>query len=504
MGNRRSSIQLEQEQKSRHQLAERLIDFGWHCTSPSPDLGEDFIVDIYHDGQNTGVNFYIQEKSVTNLASRKTKDDYLVYPLKVKDLKHWKSFSLPVALVIWDVILREGRWCLVKDMISYLDQNNPKWRKNKSDVQVYVPWKNNTSDEGLRRLKVEIGKQVYPLISFGKDLSINMKLAFPKTPDGMNLQKAFDLHIKEGEPVTIKGDVIQELKFSDWWETWFGGFDLKNAEIHIGEISHDRPVPISFKIIPTKGKTVSLLNLEFKPIRVGTEFIKFSNEHTSCPLLLTLSMRREGDVSQGSLTFLFRHVGGEPHEIMGFLNFAKAMVLGGKLRVEFHDINQSTSTDFPSANLEVIDPIFSDLVQKLCVIQDKTGHFVRIPNEGISRKDANAILELFEIVEHGEVHYTDSIMSLGLKGDGLKMLLDLHKQGKPIHLVLDTPDSYVELFGEKIKTGPMKRDTTGFVEMRVQEIEAAINVLLPEEALDIKLVKVNGTETLSDWQSGKL
>lgn len=97
-------------------------------------------------------------------------------------------------------------------MISYLDQNNPKWRKNKSDVQVYVPWKNNTSDEGLLRLKVEIGKQVYPLISFGKDLSINMKLAFPKTPDGMNLQKAFDLHIKEGEPVTIKGDVIQRIK----------------------------------------------------------------------------------------------------------------------------------------------------------------------------------------------------------------------------------------------------------------------------------------------------
>jgi hypothetical protein len=34
-----------------------------------------------------------------------------------------------------------------------------------------------------------------------------MKLTFPQTPDGMKLQKAFDLHIKEGEPVTIKGDV---------------------------------------------------------------------------------------------------------------------------------------------------------------------------------------------------------------------------------------------------------------------------------------------------------
>jgi hypothetical protein len=63
MRTRRSSIQLEQEKKSRLQLEERLSDFGWHLVSPSPDLGEDFIVEIYHDGQNTGVTFYIQEKA---------------------------------------------------------------------------------------------------------------------------------------------------------------------------------------------------------------------------------------------------------------------------------------------------------------------------------------------------------------------------------------------------------------------------------------------------------
>lgn len=41
---------------------------------------------------------------------------------------------------------------------------------------------------------------------------------------------------------------------------------------------------------------------------------------------------------------------------------------------------------FPICEFEVIDPIFSDLVQKLCVIQDKTGHFVRISNEGIAKR----------------------------------------------------------------------------------------------------------------------
>src|SRR5512145_530876 len=110
MSRRRSSIQVEQEQRSRHQLAERFSDFGWHFTSPSPDLGEDFIVEVYHEGKNTGVMFYIQEKSITNLEKRRTKDNCLVYTLKVNDLKHWENFSLPVVIVIWDINLREGKW----------------------------------------------------------------------------------------------------------------------------------------------------------------------------------------------------------------------------------------------------------------------------------------------------------------------------------------------------------------------------------------------------------
>ena len=470
-----------------------------HLASPSPDLGEDFIVEVYHEGKNTGVTFYIQEKSVTNLGGRKTKDNRLVYTLKVKDLKHWDKFSLPVVIVVWDVNLREGRWGLAKDLISYLDQNNPKWRKNKKDVQVYIPWENGTNNEGLKRLKAEIGKQVYPLISFGKDLSLTMKLAFPKTPDGMKLQKAFDLHIKEGEPVTLNGDVIQELKFSDWWETWFGGFDLKQAEIYISESSQQRTVPISFKIIPNKGKTISLPNMEFRLVRAGTELMKFSNEHTSCPLLINFSLRKEGDLIRGNQTFTFRHVGGDPHEIVNFADFMKAIESGGKLRLEFHDVKQSYTSDFPPGTVSGLDLAFYDLVQKLCLVQDKIGNFFKIPDEGISKKDANSILELFEIVEQGVVQYQNASMHLELKDKALQMLLEIHKQNKPVHLRLEVDDSYVELFGEKILTGPMVREVTGFVEMDVLEFERRIDKLKPEQFLNVNLVNVNGTETLSNW-----
>jgi len=384
-------------------------------------------------------------------------------------------------------------------LIAYLDQNNSKWRKNKKDVQVYFPWKNDTTNAGLKKLKREIGKKVYPLISSGKDLSLAMKLAFPNTLEGMELQKAFDLHIKEGEPITLKGDVIQELKFSDWWEVWFGGLDLKHTELHIGEISQQQAVLISFKIIPNKGKTISLPNLEFRTIRVGTELIKFSNEHTSCPLLINLTLRREETGTNANQTFRFRHVGGDPHEILNFTDFVSAIEIGGKLRLEFHDMKQSYTTDFPPGTVSGLDLKFYDLVRKLCLVQDKTGHFFRIPDQGFSSKDAQAILELYEIVEKGKLNYKSTSMTLELTAEGLKMFLDTHKQGLPIHLKMTTPESYVELFGEEIQTGPMIRETTGFIEMNIPDIEMAMNSLDFKETLVLKLVNVNGSETFSNW-----
>ena len=298
-----------------------------------------------------------------------------------------------------------------------------------------------------------------------------MKLAFPNTPEGIKLQKSFDLHIKEGEPVTLKGNVIQELKFSDWWETWFGGFDLKQAELYIGEISPQRTVQISIKIIPINGKSISLSSLEFRLVRAGTELIRFSNEQSSCPLLVNLKFRKEGDLIHGNQTFTFRHVGGDPHEIINFADFMKALGNGGKLRLEFQDDKQSYTAEFPPSSVTGLNLDFYDLVQKLCLVQDKTGHFFRIPEEGISQKNANSIKELFEIVEHGVVHYQNASMALELKDKALQMFLDMHKQGKFIHLKSEADDSFVELFDEEISTGPMIREITGYVEMDYSEFE---------------------------------
>lgn len=135
-------------------------------------------------------------------------------------------------LIVWDVKAREGRWELVSKAITELDKNRPGWQ-NKATVTVHIPWKNTTDDSGLVKLKQAIGHEVYPLIARDRQLEIKATFAFPNTPEGHDIRKAFERHLQEGEPVTLKGRIIHDLQFSEWWGKWFGEYDPDTVELHL-------------------------------------------------------------------------------------------------------------------------------------------------------------------------------------------------------------------------------------------------------------------------------
>ncbi len=204
----RYTPEKQQELISRSQLSERLVEFGWIPSSPE-DLGEDFIVQIYFQGQATGVSFYIQEKSVINLHERR-RSEFLPYDFEVKDIKHWEKFVQPVVLVVWDVKLREGRWVLLKDAIKHVEQKHPKWRKQKN-TRIYFPWNNTTDNKGLLKLQHNIGNSMFPLISKGKELSMAMTFGFPDSQRGRKNARSLETFIDKGGQVTLRETLLKEL-----------------------------------------------------------------------------------------------------------------------------------------------------------------------------------------------------------------------------------------------------------------------------------------------------
>jgi hypothetical protein len=500
MNKRRFTPEIQQEQISRKQLSERLTEFGWLSTSPV-DLGEDFIVHIYLNREATGVTFHVQEKSVINLSQRR-KANSIVYPFKTKDLKHWAGFSLPVVLIVWDVKTREGRWELISNVIAYLDKNRPNWRNNKATATVRIPWENTTDDNGLEKLKQAIGHEVYPLIADGRQLEIKATFSFPDTPEGQDVRQSFERHIQEGEPVTLKGRFIQNLQFSEWWGKWFGAYDPDKVELHLETTTSKQSSPVGINIVSEGGKSIYLSNIELKPIKIGTSLIQFTNEEQDYPLLFSIVIRQLQNLTQVNVLLTIRGFGYNVQETFTIMEFLQAISVGGKLGLTFAKLNNQTllMDVAPQKNAEP-DPRFFDLVRKLCVIQEKTKQFFSIPQEGISLANASAINELYQIVEHGFLRTANATISGEYKEPALRIMLEVHRQGKPIHFRLSAEESFVELFGKKISTGPTTRSATGFIEMPLTELEQLTARLDSEEFLPVKIIKAEVIETFPQWNA---
>ncbi len=490
----------QQERISRHQLSERLDEFGWLPSPPAEDLGEDFIVHIYFQGRATGVTFHIQEKSVANLHERR-KGNHLVYDFEVKDLKHWETFSLPVALVIWDVRLREGRWALIDTVIADLDQQRPKWRKNKSKARVYIPWKNTTDDAGLIRLKQAIGRHVYPLISKDRALELGVKLRYPKTKEGKAAYTAFERHLKEGDEVTIEGKFIEEIKFSEWWMRWFGEYDPNYARLHLGPPALPKTFTVCIDII-SSGKTVSIPAIELKNVKDGTELVELSNYHQPSPLHLHFTIRDPNKYTTGNtITWKINHLGRHVHETRNILNFLQAITVGGTLTLTFLTLDNSTLTMRVLPQPKNSSSLYElQLIDQLCKIQDKVGQFIQIPIEGLTNKDIQSINELIAIIENGKTtKQVKEIIPGEFKDNALDLILDVHRQGKPGHFTISSDESYVELLGLEISTGRITQHITGKPELSATELETAIAKLSPGEYMAIKFVDVEIVEIFPNW-----
>jgi hypothetical protein len=147
----------------------------------------------------------------------------------------------------------------------------------------------------------------------------------------------------------------------------------------------------------------------------------------------------------------------------------------------------------PQSNA-ALDARFLDLVGKLMSIQEKTCVFIRVPEEGISPKEALAIDELAEIFDHGETTVVGTTVTIEVKGEALSLILEVHRQSKPVHFRITTEDGFVEIFKTVVPTGPMTRDVTGYVETSARELETAIQNLHPESFLTVRIINAKVIE----------
>jgi len=462
----RYTSQKQQERVSRHQFCERLDEFGWVASRPDEDLGEDFIVHIYFEGRATGVTFHAQLKSVTNLEERRQGDDLVYDEVKVKDLKHWEDFSLPVVLVVWDVEQREGRWALVDDVIADLDERRPQWRENKSKTRVRIPWGNGTDEVGLNRLQRSINQKLFPLLLY-KEHFKNVTVDMDKVEE--SLRSTFRAHT----------DKSVKLSSTTALEIYTAYLDITTAQNEQFFLP-----PVEFVVVETTDKS-----------------LQFSNAHKDSPLNIIVTVQNENSKGETYLSIRLNHVGRTSRETYDTKQFLSAMANGGTLN--FRPLYGKASILDKTISFNHLEKSFDrkflQYFDKIVIIQNALGQLIRVPEGDLTIDNIRAIDKLSQIVERGIATIRQAKATGDFDKKALKIMLDVLRQDKSIHLTISSPESFVELFGQEIPTGRMARHITGRLALSTKNLEDAVKTLKPGETLSVQFQDPEIIEIFPDW-----
>jgi hypothetical protein len=159
------------------------------------------------EGIPTGVDFYIQNKTTSVIDKEIKRGGYVRCELDPSDIEYWDTKAIPVYIIVWDTKNAIGYWIYSKDAKTELEKRKPDWR-DKKEITIRIPVKNTTSDEGLRRLKRQVGAHYLPLLLRDQAFDLRANITFPDTAKGNATRSAFQRHLLLGDKVNIDSEFV--------------------------------------------------------------------------------------------------------------------------------------------------------------------------------------------------------------------------------------------------------------------------------------------------------
>lgn len=137
------------------------------------DYGEDFFLRIFHKGNPTGHDFYIQLKGTKKVAAYRLKSGELSCPIEAITLAQWHDFPIPVVLVLWDIERRVGYWQHVQPFIEECLKKKPRWLSEPGAFRrVRIPATQELQLGELDTLKETIETEFAKLVRVQKSLDV--------------------------------------------------------------------------------------------------------------------------------------------------------------------------------------------------------------------------------------------------------------------------------------------------------------------------------------------
>ncbi len=132
----------------------------WINRDIKPDYGLDKSIEVVEGGKVSGKELLVQLKGTNNI---KIADDFVSYPLEVKNLRYYLERDTPVILIVVDILSKKCYWLFIQEYLyDTLDQNNPQWT-SQSTVNIKIPVANEITSTIPQLKGVALGGTTYIL-----------------------------------------------------------------------------------------------------------------------------------------------------------------------------------------------------------------------------------------------------------------------------------------------------------------------------------------------------
>jgi Domain of unknown function (DUF4365) len=108
----------EVEDLSRNRLHDAFNGVGWTVENLRKDYGEDLLVRIFDNGIATPLSFFVQAKGTDAIQNYASATGPICVPLKREHVNHWREFSEPVIVALWDSKADRIYWNCVQTYFS--------------------------------------------------------------------------------------------------------------------------------------------------------------------------------------------------------------------------------------------------------------------------------------------------------------------------------------------------------------------------------------------------
>lgn len=369
--------------------------------------------------------------------------------LEVKDLEHWECSTTPVFAVRWAVDRRAGYWVEARDVLRSLDEAKAGWRAQ-GTVTVALPVLQDTSDDGLRALRLRAARWVSPL--FRSDGKGAFNLTFDlTTEEGRSAQARWVEFLDRGGAIEFGPDTVHRVRLPDQLHRLYGFGEDDPFWIKFQSRPPDLP-PLRVRFVASRSGLGP--STEFGPVTLrrcagGRRMTTFESDD-DWPLHLRLQVPTDGSTASMDWSLNPRSTPvGVAHQVTQFMD---VLSNGAVVTV----LDQQTGAPYLRGEMSLgasggLDAGYSELLAAIVRIGHHFGVALVLPEGwGIGCEDEAAAHMATAAITTGSAELSVS----GAHFRGILLAPQAPQRGECLSFELPIGEQTVSLLGQALSLGP--------------------------------------------------